>query len=583
MAKLSRTAKVSLMLGLSSTMFFIELIVGIVAGSITLVADSFHMLNDVLGMAIALWAIMMAKSEKTVPNNTYGWQRAEILGALTNGVLLLGLCLTIYIDSIERFINIEQVRNPKLVMLVGCVGLAFNLLGLMLFHEHGHGHSHGHAHSDTHAHVHDDEEEVVGEQGSLLSTGDHQTAYNAINYAEAAGSSSRMQSSAIDNRSIIGVPHPVYTHQAIINSAQQMIDGEFSDESSDIPGSRDASGKSSPQIVAARRKSHTKRRRSSSGGGECSGGSGGHLNMHGVWLHVFGDCITNVAVIISGLVIWKAEGSWRFYFDPAMSILINTLIVCITIPLVKSASFILLNGVPSNVDLEDLRRDLRAIPHVLNVHDLHVWQLSDTKNVASVHVLIDRPPSHQCIHNSNSSSDTNIAAKAGDHYIPMSTTTTATSTSVRLVSRNRSLNTLSTPGAVDMDCLYMDVASEVKHAMHRHGIHSTTIQPEFVVGQPVSVATANAQNGDSVSLVNTMEEASSAQQNGGNQGHEGSALSKVAIVPGSHNMQNNNNGKQTAIGPCLLACRDGGCLPSSCCPSEEPIKVVPGIIPENHQ
>ncbi|KAJ2617061.1 Zinc resistance conferring protein [Coemansia sp. RSA 1365] len=579
MAKLSRTAKVSLMLFLSSTMFFIELLVGILAGSITLVADSFHMLNDVLGMAIALWAIMMAKSEKKVPNNTYGWQRAEILGALTNGVLLLGLCLTIYIDSIERFINIEQVKNPKLVMLVGCVGLTFNLLGLMLFHEHGHGHSHGHAHSDTHAHAHGDEEVVVGEHGRLLSAGDDHTAYNAINYAEAAGSSPRMQSSAIDNRSIIGVPHPVYTHQAIINSAQQMIDGESSDESSEHPGTRDASGRTSPQTVAARRKSHAKRRRSSCGGGEGGDGSGGHLNMHGVWLHVFGDCITNVAVIISGLVIWKAEGPWRFYVDPAMSLLINTLIVCITIPLVKSASFILLNGVPNNVDLEDLRRDLRAIPHVLNVHDLHVWQLSDTKNVASVHVLIDRPPSHQCIHNSNSSSDTNMAAKDSDHHMPISTMTTAASTSARLVSRNRSLNTLSTPGAVDMDCLYMDVASEVKHAMHNHGIHSITIQPEFVVGQPVSVATANAQNSDSVSFEDTAEEPLSAQQNGRNEGREGSSLSNVAIAPGSHN----NNGKHTTIGPCLLSCRDGGCLPSSCCPSEEPIRVVPGSNPENHQ
>ncbi|KAJ2082192.1 Zinc resistance conferring protein [Coemansia sp. RSA 988] len=571
MAKLSRTARVSLMLVLSSIMFFIELIVGILAGSITLVADSFHMLNDVLGM--------MAKSEKTVPNNTYGWQRAEILGALTNGVLLLGLCLTIYIDAIERFIKIEEVKSPKLVMLVGCVGLAFNLLGLLLFHEHGHAHSHGHSHGDTHTHVHvhGDEEEALDEQESLLGVGGHRTAYNAIDYAE--GSGSRMQSSAIDNRSIIGVPHPVYTQQAIINSAQQMIDGECSDESSDQVTSRNASGRSSPQIVVARRKSHARRRRNSSGG-ESSSGSGGHLNMHGVWLHIFGDCITNVAVIISGLVIWKAEGSWRFYFDPAMSILINTLIVCITIPLVKSASFILLNGVPSSVDLEDLRRDLRAIPHVLNVHDLHVWQLSDTKNVASVHVLIDRPPSHQCIHNSNSSSDANMATKANDHHTPVTTTA---STSVRLVSHNRSLNSLTTPGAVDMDCLYMEVASEVKRAMHKHGIHSTTIQPEFVVGQPVSVATTNVHTADSVSFEDAEEEASSARQNDRDERREGSIFNRVAIAPGNSDLQNNNNSSQVTIGPCLLSCRDNGCLPSSCCPEEEPIKVVPGGDPASNR
>ncbi|KAJ2001601.1 Zinc resistance conferring protein, partial [Coemansia thaxteri] len=401
MAKLSRSAKVSIMLALSATMFFVELVVGIVAGSITLIADSFHMLNDVLGMVIALWAIKVANSDKSIPSNTYGWQRAEILGALTNGVLLLGLCLTIYIDAIERLIKIEEIKSPKLVMIVGCVGLGFNLLGLVLFHDHAHGHGHSHGHSHSHA---GDEESIAGEEEGLIGGGVGDAAYAAIE-AAAPTSPGQVHSSAADNRSIIGVPHPVYTQQAIISSARQMQD--------DGSPSAESSGQSSPRVVsqgsggaagAACSHKHGKRGAAKKRGGA----AGGHLNMRGVWLHIFGDCITNIAVIVSGLVIWKAEGSWRFYFDPAVSLLINTLIVAVTVPLVKSASFILLNGVPSGVDMDRLRRDLRAIPHVTNIHDLHVWQLSDTKNVASVHVLIDRPLSHQCIHNSNSSSTANL-------------------------------------------------------------------------------------------------------------------------------------------------------------------------------
>ncbi|KAJ2496440.1 Zinc resistance conferring protein [Coemansia sp. RSA 1972] len=469
---LSRSAKVGIMLFLSLTMFFVELIVGIVAGSIALVADSFHMLNDVLGMAIALWAIVMAKSTKTVPNNTYGWQRAEILGALTNGVLLLGLCLTIYIDAIERFIQIEEVRRPQLVMVVGCVGLVFNLLGLGLFHEHSH-----HAHSHSHAH---DDEAVADEQEGLIASG---SGNNGNGYAAID----------MDNQSIIGVPHPVYTHQAIIRSAQQMLDE-----------------RGAPPAQPQKKLRHAKKN------------NGGHLNMRGVWLHVFGDCVTNVAVIISGLVIWKAEGSWRFYVDPAISLLINTLVVAITLPLVKSASFILLNGVPSSVDLDELRRELKAIPHVLNVHDLHVWQLSDTKNVASVHVLIDRPPFHECIHNSTSSSSLQSQEQ----------------TETRLVTRNR--QPLGSP-SVDMDCLYMDVATAVKRIMHAHGVHSTTIQPEFVVGQAVSLATT-----------------------------ADASVSNVAIAGDLAHQDS-----QATIGPCLLMCRSQGeCQPSACCPDESPIKVV---------
>ncbi|KAJ1943216.1 Zinc resistance conferring protein [Linderina macrospora] len=549
MVKLSRSAKVGIMLSLSSAMFFVELIVGILAGSITLVADSFHMLNDVLGMVIALWAIKLAKSDKATPNNTYGWQRAEILGALTNGVLLLGLCLTIYIDAIQRFIQIEEVRNPKLVMIVGCIGLTFNI------------------------------ESLVGEEDSLITGSPVYGTIEGAGQAEGVGAStSQLHHMAIDNKSIIGVPHPTYTQQAIIKSAHQIKHSEI--ESIAESSGRGISGV--PQDAHSHKHNedhdhahdHTHGKKSKQHDHDPSQ-SGGHLNMQGVWVHVFGDCITNIAVIISGLVIWKAEGHWRFYFDPAMSILINTLVVAVTLPLVKSASFILLNGVPNTIDLEALRRDLRSIPNVLNIHDLHVWQLSDTKYVSSVHVLIDRPTTYQCIHNSNSSSEVDMgegkdmdvaAGKSHDHQDKKTK-------SARLVTRRSSRGLLRSPANVDMDCVYMEVAAHVKRVMHRYGIHSATIQPEFVVGQSVSVATTKAPNSTHEDL-NEFE------------GREGSIFSRVAIVPEDEDGAAEGSGpagrprrSSATIGPCLLSCRNGACLPGSCCPGEVPIKVVPGTSP----
>ncbi|KAJ2814989.1 Zinc resistance conferring protein, partial [Coemansia furcata] len=360
-----------------------------------------------------------------------------------------------------------------------------------------------------------------------------------------------------------------------------MQDGSTSDDSA--AGSAAASGQSSPRIVSqgneitaavsssgathsgahkhvhggsACSHQHKKRKTAKSGAGK-KDSDGGHLNMRGVWLHIFGDCITNIAVIISGLVIWKAEGSWRFYFDPAISLLINTLIVCITVPLVKSASFILLNGVPGGVDLDNLRRDLKAIPNVTNIHDLHVWQLSDTKNVASVHVLIDRPSSHQCIHNSNSSSAANLSSgRLHDHDSHEQLMAKSTK-SARLISRNQRSATIASSATVDMDCLYMDVAAEVKRVMHSYGIHSTTIQPEFVVGQSVSVATIVAP-ASAVAITDGMPDQDDVPE------REGSIFSRVAIVPESLDSRHGTN--SATIGPCLLSCRDNGCLPSSCCP-----------------
>ena len=69
----------------------------------------------------------------------------------------MALCLSIFLEAIQRFVEPQVVKNPKLVLIVGCCGLASNFLGLFLFHEHGHSHGgdedeHDHGH-DTHSHA----------------------------------------------------------------------------------------------------------------------------------------------------------------------------------------------------------------------------------------------------------------------------------------------------------------------------------------------------------------------------------------------------------------------------------------------
>ncbi len=159
------------------------MLTGYAVGSLALVADSFHMLNDVMSLIVALYALRVCtrtplrtaivhetdslptpldqlsqKSDNKDPRYSYGWQRAEVLGALINGVFLLALCFSIFMEALERFINISEVSNPKVVIIVGSMGLASNIVGLFLFHDHGHahgGHSHGgHSHGTPAAHNH---------------------------------------------------------------------------------------------------------------------------------------------------------------------------------------------------------------------------------------------------------------------------------------------------------------------------------------------------------------------------------------------------------------------------------------------
>lgn len=82
--------------------------------------------------------------------NTFGWARAEVLGALINAVFLIALSFTILVEALQRVLFNERVSEPELMLIVGGVGLGVNLIGLLLFGSHGHSHGGGHSHDDSH-------------------------------------------------------------------------------------------------------------------------------------------------------------------------------------------------------------------------------------------------------------------------------------------------------------------------------------------------------------------------------------------------------------------------------------------------
>lgn len=128
---MSRSARIICMLVLTTTYFVVELVIGLTTNSLALLADSFHMISDVLALLVALVAIRYAKLQSN-SKYTYGFQRAELLGALSNGIFLLALCLTIAVDAIVRLARPEKINNPRMVFIVGMVGLAGTSLLLLL-------------------------------------------------------------------------------------------------------------------------------------------------------------------------------------------------------------------------------------------------------------------------------------------------------------------------------------------------------------------------------------------------------------------------------------------------------------------
>ncbi|KAF4540750.1 Cation diffusion facilitator 1 protein [Lasiodiplodia theobromae] len=156
---LTRKQRLSLTIAISFTFFVAEISAGFYTRSLALVADAFHYMNDLIGFIVALVAVQATERGQSPQGFSFGWARAQLLGAFFNGVFLLALGVSIFLQSIERFISLEHINNPMIVLIIGCVGLTLNIITAAFLHEHDHDHGHG-----GHAHSHD----VSGEQADAM-------------------------------------------------------------------------------------------------------------------------------------------------------------------------------------------------------------------------------------------------------------------------------------------------------------------------------------------------------------------------------------------------------------------------------
>jgi hypothetical protein len=104
---------------------------------------------------------------------------------------------------------------------------------------------------------------------------------------------------------------------------------------------------------------------------------------------MIGDAVGSIGVMLSWAVVayggaWL--GRWRFLADPLCSLGILAVILSTTLPILRQSSAILLNKAPEQVDVAALRRKILATPGVLDLHCLHVWNLTDDKVLGTCHV-----------------------------------------------------------------------------------------------------------------------------------------------------------------------------------------------------
>jgi len=145
-------------------------------------------------------------------------------------------------------------------------------------------------------------------------------------------------------------------------------------------------------------------------------------NKKALLLHIFGDFLGSIVVIITSLVIkYGGTGNWRFYLDPLASCLVIIIICYSSYNILRYVIQILLHQSPSEINVRQLLSDILELPSITNIHEFHLWSLTDAIVKASFHV------------------------------------------------------NMTTDSIGDSD----QVLTNIKDILHQYGIHSSSIQPEW--------------------------------------------------------------------------------------------------------
>ncbi|NWV04987.1 ZNT10 protein, partial [Ptilonorhynchus violaceus] len=315
-----RSSRLILMCGVSLAIFAIEISVAYLGNSLSLASDAFAVFSHFLSMIIGLFGVRFSRI-KWHKASTFGFSRADVLGAFGNSVFAAALMFSIFVEAIKRFINPQKTEKALLILIVGISGLFFNILNYVIFMD------------------------------------------------------------CCYCRTPPG-------------------DSETGDSPNDQKSPEEGSEKKKEKKSEA-------------------------LNIRGVLLHVMGDALGSVVVVVTASIFYvrplgSAPCNWQCYIDPSLTIVMVFIILSSAFPLIKETSTILLQMVPKSVNMQLLTDRLAHIPGVSSFHEVHVWELASGKNIATLHIKCQTPAD------------------------------------------------------------YEDAAYKIREVFHETGVHSVTIQPEYV-------------------------------------------------------------------------------------------------------
>ncbi|NXP88162.1 ZNT10 protein, partial [Passerina amoena] len=290
-----RSSRLILMCVVSLAIFAIEISVAYVGNSLSLASDAFAVLSHLISMIIGLIGVRFSRI-KWHKASTFGFSRADVLGAFGNSVFATALMFSIFVEAVKRFITPQKTEKALLVLIIGVSGLFFNLLNYVIFME------------------------------------------------------------------------CCYCHR--------------------VPGHTETGDSPNDQKSPEEGSEKKKEKKSEA------------LNIRGVLLHVMGDALGSVVVVVTATIFYvrplgDAPCNWQCYIDPSLTIVMVLIILSSAFPLIKETSTILLQMVPKGVDMQLLTDRLARVPGVSSLHEVHVWELASGRNIATLHIKCQTPSDYQ--------------------------------------------------------------------------------------------------------------------------------------------------------------------------------------------
>ncbi|XP_078179253.1 metal tolerance protein 1-like isoform X2 [Carex rostrata] len=332
----------------------VEVIGGIKANSLAILTDAAHLLSDVAAFMISLFSLWAAGWEAT-PRQSYGFFRIEILGALVSIQMIWLLAGILVYEAIVRLIHDNGEVKGFLMFAVSAFGLVVNIvMAVLLGHDHGHGHGHGHGHEHGHGHSHEHRHSHGHEHGH-----GHGHEHRHGHGHEHGHSHSDEHGHTHGHEHEHGHGHDHDHGQGHDANTVTTYFHHNHHHDKDVK---------EPLIKNGNKKSKR------------------NINVHSAYLHVLGDSIQSIGVMIGGAIIWY-KPEWKI-LDLICTLIFSVIVLFTTIKMLRNILEVLMESTPREIDATQLEKGLCTMDGVVAVHELHIWAITVGKVLLACHVTI---------------------------------------------------------------------------------------------------------------------------------------------------------------------------------------------------